>query len=329
MVDEQPEILEIASIYLKKYSSYTIDEAYSATEALSLLRLNPYDAIVSDYDMPEMDGLTFLKEVRKVDQSIPFIIFSGKGREQVVLEAFRCGADGYVQKGKDPRSQFAELNHQIEIASKRRAAESELRMKEYAIEISFNATIMFDENQLVLYSNKAATELHGYGSKDEIIGRNLSELFDFSLEDNGEEGFFSSLSESGWYFGEIEGIKEDGGKFDAQLSVIRITNLIKKETYYFSSYIDITEKKKAEKALLEFITEATRRLKEPLTHICRNLVETIEQIEYENEPEKMKMKLSVQVKNTQQVIENLKELNKSISNGFDLISEDYRDYFTR
>ena len=46
-------------------------------------------------------------------------------------------------------------------------------------------------------------------------------------------------------------------------------------------------------------------------------------------PEKTKLKLSVQVKNTQQIIENLKELNKTISNGFDSIPEDFKDFISR
>lgn len=331
MVDEEPEILELASIYLPKYGSYSIDKAYSVKEALSFLNNNSYDAIISDYEMPETNGLEFLKIIRQVDQSVPFIIFSGKGREEVVTEAFRSGADGYVQKSSNPWSQYAELDHQIDIASKKRYAEQELRMKEYAIEMSFNGIMMFDEEKKIIYANKAAVKLHGYDSKDSVIGRDIEELFFFG-EEEGDTGFFSSLQNNRWYFGELEGRKGDGKRINIELSAVKISNEIKKEIYYFISYVDITEKKKAEDALLQYLTEAARRLKEPLNHICRNILETIDEIDKideVNQPEKTKLKLSVQVKNTQQIIENLKELNKTISNGFDSIPEDFKDFISR
>ncbi|MBN2734676.1 MAG: response regulator [Methanomicrobiaceae archaeon] len=329
MVDEQPEILEIASIYLNKCGDYIIDKAFSATEALSKLQISSYDAIVSDYDMPEMDGLSFLKEVRRMNNTLPFVIFSGKGREEVIIEAFRCGADGFVQKGKDPSTQFAELNHQILIISKRRQAENELRMKEYAIETSINGILMFNDEKLVTYVNTAAMKLHGYESKEDILEKNISEIFDLNTDGNNDTDFYSEVSEKGWYFGEQKGLKKDGKRFDVQLSVIRIINEMTGEKHYFGSYVDITERKKAEKALLEFITEAAKRLKSPVTHICRNLAEVIEQFDTTKNPELLKMKLSVQLKNAQQVIENLNELNEAISNGYDSIPEDYRDFLTR
>ncbi|MBP2134308.1 PAS domain S-box-containing protein [Methanomicrobium sp. W14] len=327
MVDEEPEILEIASIYLKKYNDYSIEKAYSATEALSKLCNNTYDAIVSDYEMPEMNGLDFLRKVRDLNPFIPFIIFSGKGREQVVHEAFMYGADGYVQKGKNPASQFIELNHQIDIAFKKRNAECELKMKEHALEVSFNGIFLLDEKGFITYINNAALLLHKYKSKDEIIGEELSMLFD--PINSCHNRIIPGLSETGQYFGEVKGLKSDGNKFDAQLSIIKIYNKMSKESYYFGSYVDITEKKEAEKALMEFLTEAARRLKEPVNHICRNLSEAINDIENGKDPEIIKMKLSVQLKNSQQVIENLKELNKAISRGFDYIPDECRDFLTR
>ena len=57
-----------------------------------------YEAIISDYQMPGTDGIEFLK-VRASDKTIPFIIFTGRSREEVVIEALNEGADFYLQKG--------------------------------------------------------------------------------------------------------------------------------------------------------------------------------------------------------------------------------------
>ena len=57
-----------------------------------------YDLIISDYVMPEKDGLEFLIELRKKGNMIPFIIFTGKGREEVAIQALSLGTDHYINK---------------------------------------------------------------------------------------------------------------------------------------------------------------------------------------------------------------------------------------
>jgi CheY-like chemotaxis protein len=86
--------------------------------------------VVSDYQMPVMDGLEFLEELRKQNNDIPFIVFTGKGREEVAVDAFHKGADGYVLKGRDPTSQYAELTNYIRQTFNCRKMESALRESE-------------------------------------------------------------------------------------------------------------------------------------------------------------------------------------------------------
>jgi PAS domain S-box-containing protein len=76
--------------------------------------------------MPVMDGIAFLKQVRATDKNIPFIMFTGRGREEIAIEAFENGADFYLQKGGAPKPQFAELIHKIKAAVNRRQAESQV-----------------------------------------------------------------------------------------------------------------------------------------------------------------------------------------------------------
>jgi PAS domain-containing protein len=79
--------------------------------------------------MPEMDGLEFLKKVRDRDKQIPFILFTGHGREDVVIEACHAGVSCYLQKGGDPNPMFFELEHRIEQAVDKYMAEKELMTK--------------------------------------------------------------------------------------------------------------------------------------------------------------------------------------------------------
>jgi len=122
-VDDDKYLLEIAQIFLENAGDYSVETALSAKIALNKLKSGTYDAVVSDYQMPEMNGIRFLEVLRPDYPTLPFIIFTGKGREEIVIEAFEKGADFYVQKGGEPRSQFAELTRKIDSAVGQRRAE--------------------------------------------------------------------------------------------------------------------------------------------------------------------------------------------------------------
>ncbi|MDD1702552.1 MAG: GAF domain-containing protein [Methanoregula sp.] len=113
-VDDESALLEIGKIFLERAGGIHIDTVTSAQDALKIIRATPYDAIISDYQMPVMDGIQFLKVVRTEYPALPFIMFTGKGREDVVIEALNNGADYYIQKGGDLKSQFAELVHTLQ-----------------------------------------------------------------------------------------------------------------------------------------------------------------------------------------------------------------------
>lgn len=129
-VDDEPLSLEIGRRYLEKGGDFKVIPLLSASDALRVLQIGTCDVIVSDYQMQEMDGITFLKEVRGRNPTIPFILFTGRGREDVVIEAFENGADFYLQKCGEPKFQFIELIHKIHLAVERRRTEKELRESE-------------------------------------------------------------------------------------------------------------------------------------------------------------------------------------------------------
>ncbi|MDD3136369.1 MAG: response regulator, partial [Methanoregula sp.] len=113
-VDDESALLDIAKLFLERTGEYHVDTATSVLQALDLLRKNTYEAIISDYQMPDTDGIAFLKILRKDYPSLPFIIFTGKGREEIAVEAFENGADFYLQKGGQPKAQFSELLKKVE-----------------------------------------------------------------------------------------------------------------------------------------------------------------------------------------------------------------------
>lgn len=126
-VDDDPLSLDLAKAFLEESGDIQSDTATSAEEALRMMTAKRYDVIISDYCMPSMDGLELLKKVRRKDAHIPFILFTGRGREEVVIEAFNAGVTFYVPKGADVKAQFIELDHKIKQAVARRLAEDRIR----------------------------------------------------------------------------------------------------------------------------------------------------------------------------------------------------------
>ena len=75
-----------------------------------------FDAVVSDYQMPGMDGIELLKAVRVANFRSPVYLIHGKGREEVVIEAYNDGVDFYFHKNGDPNVLFASLKDTIKKA---------------------------------------------------------------------------------------------------------------------------------------------------------------------------------------------------------------------
>jgi len=164
-VDDEPALLEIGKRFLERTGQLVVDTLPSAHEALRVIGEKQYDAIVSDYLMPGMNGIEFLAEIRASGNTIPFIIFTGRGREDVVIKAINTGVNFYLQKGGDPSSQFAELEHKILQAVQQRRAETRIRDYERreADILNFlpDATLAIDINGVVIAWNRAMEEMTG------------------------------------------------------------------------------------------------------------------------------------------------------------------------
>ncbi|WP_292370964.1 PAS domain S-box protein [Methanoregula sp. UBA64] len=164
-VDDEPALLEIGKFFLEQSGDFRVVVMASAQEALDSPDLGTYDAIVSDYQMPGMNGIEFLKAVRERYGEIPFLVFTGRGREEVVIEAINNGADFYVQKGGDPTAQFAELAHKIRQTVRRNEAErsrqeSERRLADI-IDFLPDAMLAVDREGRVIAWNRANEDLTG------------------------------------------------------------------------------------------------------------------------------------------------------------------------
>lgn len=107
VVDDEELIREV----IKEYSlneGYEVDEAENGEVALNLIEKNNYDLVIMDVMMPEMDGLTAIKELKEI-KNIPVIILSARKEEYDKLQGFDIGVDDYVTKPFSPKELIARI----------------------------------------------------------------------------------------------------------------------------------------------------------------------------------------------------------------------------
>ncbi len=163
-VDDDPVLRDLTRLFLERDGDIRVDVAPDVTSGLHLLCTCGYDAIVSDYEMPLRSGISFLQEIRSNGERIPFILFTGRGREDVAIAALNSGADFYLQKGGGS-CQYTELLHMIRTAVDRHRGREEIAKAHQMMKDIINhlpdPTFAVDVFGRVIAWNEAIVELSG------------------------------------------------------------------------------------------------------------------------------------------------------------------------
>lgn len=100
VVDDQNSVRQMTRMTLEQLGVRLIHEAENGRAAMNTAALQPLDLIISDFNMPEMDGLALLHAVRghPVARKVPFILLTGRGDRELVVKAAQAGANNYLIK---------------------------------------------------------------------------------------------------------------------------------------------------------------------------------------------------------------------------------------
>ncbi len=125
-VDDEAGFLKISKQCLEMQGSFSVETSSSVDDAMKRLEKKAFDVVISDYVMPEQDGLEFLMKLKDAGSKIPFIMFTGKGREEVAIKALNLGADHYINKVGKPGTVYGELAHLIQQAVEKKEVSTRL-----------------------------------------------------------------------------------------------------------------------------------------------------------------------------------------------------------
>lgn len=252
-VEDERLASKVVKELLELQGQFDVDTVYSVQDAYERLKQGQYDVIVSDYLLPEEDGLQFLKKLRESGNSIPFILFTGKGREEVAIKALNRGADQYIDKHGDPETVYYELAHAIRQAVDRKSTQIELLKRgaklNAILESSPEAITVTDLNGTIVECNQAAVDMHGFESKKELIGKNALGLIAKKDREKAIQNLKRTLEQGVVKAVEYTFLAKDGREFLWELSASIVRDASGKPELFVAITRDITERKKAEEKI--------------------------------------------------------------------------------
>ena len=165
-VDDDGPTVSLTAEYLQQQrDNFEVLTATSGDVALETLGREAIDCVVSDYEMPETDGIELLRAVRGREPNLPFVLFTGRGSEEIASEAISAGVTDYLQKGTG-EDRYALLANRIENAVRQRRAERVARETQHRLEEVTSHTndvlYMFDADfSELLFVNASYESVYG------------------------------------------------------------------------------------------------------------------------------------------------------------------------
>lgn len=133
-VDDNPALRDLTAEFLEKVSTaITVHSVADPTAVPATLEREPIDCVVSDYEMPEQNGLELCRAVRDDHPDLPFFLFTSRGGEEIVGRAMVAGATDYIQK-EPGVEQYTLLANRIDNAVSRHRTEARLAELEQFVE---------------------------------------------------------------------------------------------------------------------------------------------------------------------------------------------------
>jgi PAS domain S-box-containing protein len=171
-VDDDPDLGELAKTCLERVDDdITVTTETNVVQALDQLGDGDIDCIISDYDMPNTNGIEFLEIVREQYPDLPFILFTGKGSEEVASEAIAAGVTDYMQKSNG-LDQYEVLANRVQNAVDRYRTQQQfwdsLSWYRRLVEQDLTGVFIIQDGEFV-YVNERLAEIFGY-SQSELVG---------------------------------------------------------------------------------------------------------------------------------------------------------------
>ena len=224
-VDDEPDIAHILGKFLEEEDPrLEVRSTTDVEEGIELVGKNDFDCIISDYEMPKTSGLDFLETVRVSYPDLPFILFTGKGSEEIASDAISAGVTDYLQKAGSI-DQFSILAHRVINAVEAHRVQQQAQRRgaqfEAISENSTDAIMIIGPASKIRFANPAVADIFGY-SPEELEGGSLLTIMPVRHRDAHLEAIESYLKTGkrsvSWSNVEFYGLHRNGEEIPLSVS---------------------------------------------------------------------------------------------------------------
>jgi len=167
-VDDDRSVLDLTGSFLEtELDRVEVTTTTDPDGVISHLDAGTFHCVISDYDMPGRNGLEVLCDVRDEYPDLPFVLYTGKGSEEIAAEAINAGVTGYLQKGGP--DQIRRLANRVEHAAVEYRSQIESERYSTVLKALDYPTYVVNEDAEFEYVNEAFVDLTGH-DRNEIIG---------------------------------------------------------------------------------------------------------------------------------------------------------------
>jgi two-component system, chemotaxis family, chemotaxis protein CheY len=109
IVDDDADMLDLMKLAFTETGNFAVTACLDARDAVEILKKQPIEVVISDYRMPVMNGGVFVRAARETGYNGLFIIYSGRGKDPLIDQARRDGADVYIPRSGDFIREFSSI----------------------------------------------------------------------------------------------------------------------------------------------------------------------------------------------------------------------------
>lgn len=253
----------LATIELLSEFFDNIDHAFNGLEGYNKYQKNSYDLIITDINMPVMDGLEMIEKIRAQDSDISILVVSAYDDSVCFSRCINQNVDGYIFKPINI-SQFTKvIEKRIKrINQTKENARSLKLVQEYQAALESSTIVSkTDVNGIITYANKAFSDLSGY-KMDELIGKNHNIIRHPDTPKGIFEDMWNTILRKEVWKGKIKNKKKNGNYYWVSIVINPILDINGEISEFIAFRTDITLEVEYRKSLEERVKKQVQQIRE-------------------------------------------------------------------
>jgi PAS domain S-box-containing protein len=248
LIEDDDDVTLLMRKYLER-AGHRVTRCRTAADALIVLSQSAFDLALLDQMLPDMHGIDLLETLAGENVTVPILMVTGFGDEELARRALQAGALDYIVKGRD-LIWLADLPKRVAESISKHRLQQLNRLLVQSLESARDGIMITDLQGVILHVNQALCNLTGY-SRQELLGRSPSLLRSGRHPDELYRDLWRTILNRGSWQGELTNRRSDGTVFEVSLTISPVLDSKGRLTHFVGIQRDITPQKQLERQLLQ------------------------------------------------------------------------------